>query len=60
VLFWCLLTHEQQYAHEQPSLTAKKLPRLELTAGAEKQTKAAAGIWSTNHKMREAERALAL
>jgi transposase len=34
VLFWCLLTREEQYAHQQPSLTAKKLRRLELTAGA--------------------------
>jgi hypothetical protein len=24
-LFWCLLTREEQYAHQQPSLTAKKL-----------------------------------
>ena len=23
-LFWCLLTREEQYAHRQPSLTAKK------------------------------------
>ena len=36
VLFWCLLTREEQYAHQQPSLTAKKLRRLELTAGAQK------------------------
>ena len=34
VLFWCLLTREEHYAHQQPSLTAKKLRRLELTAGA--------------------------
>ena len=26
VLFWCLLTREQDYAHQQPSLTAKKAP----------------------------------
>jgi hypothetical protein len=60
VLFWCLLTREEQYAHQQPSLTAKKLRRLELTAGAQKYSKAAAGIWNANEKMREAERALAL
>ena len=60
VLFWCLLTREEQYAHQQPSLTAKKLRRLELTAGAKRYDTNAAGIWSTNQTMREAERALAL
>ena len=59
VLFWCLLTRSEQYAHQQPSLTAKKLRRLELTAGAEKYSKAAGGLWSTNQAMREAERELA-
>ena len=34
VLFWCMLTRGQDYAHQQPSLTAQKLRRLELTAGA--------------------------
>ena len=34
VLFWCLLTRGEDYAHQQPSLTAKKLRRLEITAGA--------------------------
>jgi hypothetical protein len=34
VLFWCLLHRDQDYAHQQPSLTAQKLRRLELTAGA--------------------------
>ena len=33
-LFWCLLTREEDYAFAQPSLTRKKLRRLELTAGA--------------------------
>jgi transposase len=59
VLFWCLLTREEQYAHQQPSLTAKKLRRLELTAGAQKYSKAATGIWTVNEKLREAERELA-
>jgi transposase len=36
-LFWCLLTREEDYAYAQPSLTAKKLRRLELTAGAPSQ-----------------------
>ena len=57
-LFWCLLTREEDYAYGQPSLTKKKLRRLELAAGAEKG-KAGARIWSTNVAMRKAERALA-
>lgn len=59
VLFWCLLTRGENYAHQQPSLTAKKLRRLEITAGAKKYTPQAAGIWHVNEKMREAERELA-
>ena len=59
-LFWCLLTREEQYAHQQPSLTAKKLRRLELTAGAKRYDTTAAGVWSTNQAMRDAERKLAL
>ena len=57
-LFWCLLTREEDYAYPQPSLTAKKLRRLELAAGAPKGA-GRAGIWSTNKAMREAEQALA-
>jgi transposase len=34
VLFYCMLTREEDYAHQQPSLTAQKLRRLELAAGA--------------------------
>ena len=34
VLFWCMLTRGEDYAHQQPSLTKKKLRRLEITAGA--------------------------
>jgi transposase len=59
VLFWCMLTRGEDYAHQQPSLTKKKLRRLEITAGAKKNTRAAAGIWSTNDTMRQAERDLA-
>ena len=59
VLFWCMLTRDQDYAHQQPSLTRKKLRRLEITAGAPKYTRRAAGIWSTNDLMREAELELA-
>ncbi len=60
VLFWCMLTRSEDYAHQQPSLTRKKLRRLEITAGAPKYTRRAAGIWSTNDLMREAELELAL
>ena len=37
VLFWHLLTREQDYAFGRPSLTRKKLRGLELRAGAERQ-----------------------
>ena len=60
VLFWCMLTRSEDYAHQQPSLTKKKLRRLEITAGAPKNTRRSAGIWSTNDLMRQAERELAL
>jgi transposase len=53
-LFWCLLTRQEDYAYQQPSLTKKKLRRLEITAGAERYTAKAAGIWSANDAVREA------
>ena len=59
VLFWCMLTRSEDYAHQQPSLTKKKLRRLEITAGAPKYTASSHGIWSSNDAVREAERALA-
>ena len=59
VLFWCMLTRGEDYAHQQPSLTKKKLRRLEITAGAPKYTRRSAGIWSTNDLMRTAELELA-
>jgi hypothetical protein len=59
VLFWCMLTRSEDYAHQQPSLTRKKLRRLEITAGAPKYTRRAATIWSTNDLMRQAELELA-
>ena len=58
-LFWCLLTREQDYAYAQPSLTRKKLRRLELTAGQPRQAPEAAGIWHANDAVRAAERELA-
>ena len=58
-LFWCLLTREQDYAYAQPSLTRKKLRRLELTAGAAAQRGTKTGLWAANDAMRKAERELA-
>ena len=55
-LFWCLLTRDEHYAHAQPSLTAKKLRKLELIAGAKRFDRSATGIYSTNEAMRKAER----
>jgi hypothetical protein len=54
-----MLTRGEDYAHQQPSLTKKKLRRLELTAGAPKHAKTARGIWSANVAIRHAERRLA-
>ena len=57
-LFWCMLTRGEDYAFQQPSLTRKKLRRLELQAGAERG-KVKPGIWAANTAMRQAERELA-
>ncbi len=57
-LFWCLLTRGEDYAYAQPSLTKKKLRRLELTAGAPKR-QVKPGTWSTNQALRTAEKELA-
>jgi transposase len=57
-LFWCLLTRGEDYAFAQPSLTKKKMRRLELAAGAPK-FQGGRDIWSTNLAMRHAERDLA-
>jgi len=58
VLFWCMLTRGEDYAHQQPSLTNKKLRRLEITAGAPRYAKTAS-VWSGNVAIRQAERQLA-
>jgi len=60
VLFWCLLMREEQYAHQQPSLTAKKLRPLEIRSGAPTMKGQRTGTFATREKMREAEQALAL
>ena len=59
VLFWCMLTRGQDYAHQQPSLTAQKLRRLELAAGAPVRKGKPSGVWVTHQKMRRAEKQLA-
>jgi transposase len=59
ILFWCMLCRGEDYAHQQPSLTKKKLRRLEITAGAPKYAKTSRGIWSSNAAIRQAERELA-
>ena len=57
-LFWCLLTRGEDYADGQPSLTQKKMRRLEVQAGAPRW-QGGRHVWSTNDAMRPAERALA-
>jgi transposase len=57
-LFWCLLTREEDYAYAQPSLTKKKLRRLELAAGSPKG-EVKPGTWAANKAIRSAERELA-
>jgi transposase len=59
VLFWCLLTRGEDYAHAQPSLTAKKLRLLEIRAGAPTLKGKRTGTWATRQQMRTAERELA-
>jgi hypothetical protein len=49
----------EDYAHQQPSLTAQKLRRLEITAGAPVRKGRPSGVWVTHAKMRHAEKQLA-
>jgi transposase len=58
-LFWCLLMRSEDYAYAQPSLTRKKLRRLELAAGGKSQRGTKSGLWAANAAMRSAERELA-
>jgi transposase len=58
-LFWCLLSRGEDYAFAQPSLTTKKMRRLELAAGAPRR-QGGRDVWSTNEATRQAERELAL
>lgn len=57
-LFWCLFTRDENYDHAPQSPTAKKLHKLELIAGAKRHDRAAAGIWTANRAVREAEKQL--
>jgi hypothetical protein len=59
ILFWHMLCRDQDYAHQQPSLTRKKLRRLELTAGAPVRKGKPSGVWVTHQRLRHAEKALA-
>jgi transposase len=59
VLFWCMLTRGQDYAHQQPSLTAQKLRRLEIAAGAPVRRGKPSSVWVTHQRMRQAEKQLA-
>jgi transposase len=58
VLFWCLLTRGEDYAHQQSSLTAKKLRLLEIRAGAPTLKGTTTGLFA-RERMRKAERELA-
>lgn len=58
-LFWCLLYRGEDYAHQQPSLTAQKLRRLEIAAGAPTRRGKPSGTWATRERMRQAEKQLA-
>ena len=55
-----MVAREQQYAHQQPSPTAKKMRLLEIQPGAPTLKGKPTGVWATREKMREAEKALAL
>src|ERR687898_201175 len=58
VLFWHLLTSEQDYAFGRPTLARKKLRQLELLAGAPRG-KGQPGVWAANKAQRQAELELA-
>jgi transposase len=59
VLFYLMLCRDEDYAHQQPSLTALKLRRLEVAAGAPTRKGKPSGVWATRERMRQAEKQLA-
>jgi hypothetical protein len=54
-----MLTRGEDYAHQQPSLTNRKLRQLELTAGAPKHARNTVGVLGRNEALRQAERQIA-
>ena len=54
-----MLTRQEDYAHQQPSLTALKRRRLEVAAGAPTRKGKPSGTWATREQMRQAEKQLA-
>ena len=58
-LFWCMLTRGEDYAYGQPSLTRRKLRKLELTASAPRH-KGTPRLWAANKQFAQAERDLAI
>jgi transposase len=59
-LCWCMLARGEDYAYAQPSLTAKKIRRAEIRAGAQRRKGVRPGTWAANAAIRQAERELAL
>ena len=59
VLFYCMLTRQEDYAHQQPSLTARKLRMLEVKAGQPTVNGKPTGVFATRERMRQAEKQLA-
>src|SRR3954468_2972391 len=57
-MFWAMLWRQQDYAFGQPSMTAKKIRRLQITAGAPRRQDSR-GVWAANRALRDAERDLA-
>jgi transposase len=57
-MFWAMLWRQQDYAFGQPSMTARKIRHLEITAGAPRRQNSR-GVWAAAIAMREAERDLA-
>ena len=53
-LFWCLLTRGEDYAHQQPSLTARKIRQLEIRAGATTMKGTPTGTWAREDARRRA------
>jgi transposase len=58
-LFWCLLSREQDYAFQRPSMTRHKVRQLELAAGAPPRKGVRGIAGNKSPAVREAERELA-